>query len=105
MELKFLALKAKLWYDLTKYFSTEPLKCLMEQGRSNALANVMRTAYEQAVSGDVPAMTMYYLKTRAGWKETHVVEHSGGVKLDGKTKEEKLAEAKRLLSIIEEDDE
>jgi len=29
------------------------------------------------VTGKVPAMTMFYLKCRAGWKESHAVEVSG----------------------------
>lgn len=35
-----------------------------------AKANVKRTAYEMATSGKCPAMTIFYLKTRCGWRET-----------------------------------
>lgn len=44
---------------------SDPLK----RGRAVALANVARTAYQLAVSGKVPAMTMFFLKTRGGWRE------------------------------------
>jgi hypothetical protein len=30
---------------------------------------VMQTAFKMAVSGKTPAMTMFWLKTQAGWKE------------------------------------
>ncbi len=53
------------------------LKAAILKGRSNAIFNVGVSAYQQAVSGKTPAMTMFYLKCRAGWKETVVNEHMG----------------------------
>jgi hypothetical protein len=38
-------------------------------GKAKALARVSRTAYELAVSGKCPAMTMFYLKSQARWRE------------------------------------
>lgn len=38
-------------------------------GKARAIANVARTLYAMAVSGDSPASTFFYLKTQAGWKE------------------------------------
>jgi hypothetical protein len=38
---------------------------------------VAETAYKMAVSGERPTMTMFWLKCRAGWKETQVQEHTG----------------------------
>jgi len=49
----------------------------LDHGMTNANARVVRTAFEQATSGDSPAMTMFWLKTRMGWKETQTVEHTG----------------------------
>ncbi len=49
----------------------------VHKGRARAIFNVGATAYQQAVSGKVPAMTMFFLKCRAGWKETQAVEHTG----------------------------
>lgn len=42
----------------------------LEWGAELALARVAQTAYNMAISGDYPAMTMFYLKTRGGWRET-----------------------------------
>lgn len=49
----------------------------LEKGRSMAAQNVMATAYKLAVSGDTPAMTMFWLKCRERWKEVTSHEHSG----------------------------
>lgn len=35
-----------------------------------AKAAVKETAYKMAVSGKWPALTIFYLKTRCGWRET-----------------------------------
>jgi len=60
---------------LERFFKSDPtLHAAVEKGKSNSILKVAGTAYQMAVSGDVPAMTMFYLKTRAKWKETHVVE-------------------------------
>lgn len=61
---------------------SDPIK----KGRSIALSNVAKTAYQLAVSGKVPAMTMFYLKTRGGWREKDRVEHTGkdGGPIEGK---------------------
>lgn len=56
---------------------TPGVKEAIEKGRAQALYNVAVSAYSQAVSGKVPAMTMFYLKCRGGWKETHVTEVTG----------------------------
>lgn len=41
----------------------------IQKGRGVALSQVAKTAYSLAVSGKVPAMTMFYLKTQGGWRE------------------------------------
>jgi hypothetical protein len=49
----------------------------LEQGRASAIEMVSRTAFHMATSGDVPAMTMFWLKCRAGWREVQKIEHTG----------------------------
>lgn len=49
----------------------------IEKGRSTAESAITKTAYEMAKSGKVPAMTMFWLKCRARWREVHSVELSG----------------------------
>lgn len=56
---------------------SEELKAAIAKGRAEAILNVATSAYRQALSGRVPAMTMFYLKCRAGWKETQAIEHTG----------------------------
>lgn len=56
---------------------TPAIKEAMESGRAKAAAAVTRTAYDLATSGKCPPMTMFWLKTRLGWREVERVEHSG----------------------------
>lgn len=65
----------------------EEVKDAMEIGRAKALVEVARTAYQMAKSGDEPAMTMFYLKCRGGWREVQKIEHTGQ---DGKPIENKI---------------
>lgn len=37
-------------------------------GKAKAIAKVSKTAFELAASGKQPSMTMFYLKTQAGWR-------------------------------------
>lgn len=46
----------------------------VQRGRSRATAQVAQTAYKMAVSGEVPAMTMFWLKCQGRWREKHEVE-------------------------------
>lgn len=41
----------------------------IEAGRAQASFKVMETAYSMAISGEEPAMTMFWLKTRCRWRE------------------------------------
>lgn len=50
------------------------VKQAIEKGRANAIMQVGSTAFQQAVSGKVPVMTMFYLKTRARWAEAKDVD-------------------------------
>lgn len=65
---------AKLGFSadtLTKYYRQE-----LDEGRIDANAQIGKSLYEQARSGNTAAM-IFWLKTRAGWKETMVNEHTG----------------------------
>jgi DNA-binding CsgD family transcriptional regulator len=53
--------------DTLKKHAADSLK----KGRANAKAQVMQTAFKMAISGKCPAMTIFWLKTRAGWSEKH----------------------------------
>ena len=41
----------------------------ISKGRALASMCVRKTAYQMATSGKCPAMTIFWLKTREGWKE------------------------------------
>lgn len=45
-------------------------------GKTVAKMKVAKSAFQQAISGSVPAMTMFWLKTQCRWKETSEVEHT-----------------------------
>ena len=44
-------------------------KAEIDKGRPRAIAQVAKTAFQMAVSGQFPAMTMFWLKTQAKWRE------------------------------------
>lgn len=53
----------------------------ISKGRGSGISKVAATAYQMAVSGKVPAMTIFFLKTRARWAEArdeNVVEGAEG---------------------------
>jgi predicted transcriptional regulator len=55
-----------------KHFKNNPeLKAAVDRGREIANQAVAQTAYQMALSGKSPAMTTFWLKTRARWKEVH----------------------------------
>ncbi len=60
---------------LEKYYSAE-----LVNGRAKALAKVAQTAYQMATSGDNTAMTIFVLKTQAGWRETQHIDINQTVK-------------------------
>lgn len=55
--------------------------------------SVAQVALKMALSGQDPDMTRFWLKTRAGWKETEVHQHEG---LDATADEAKAARQKLL---------
>ena len=56
---------------LTKYYKEE-----LQKGRIEANAVIANTLYEKAKSGDTTSM-IFWLKSRAQWKETQKHEHAG----------------------------
>ena len=56
---------------LVKYYKQE-----LDDGRVDSNAQIGKSLYEQAKAGNTTAM-IFWLKTRAGWKETQVQEHTG----------------------------
>jgi uncharacterized protein YjcR len=49
----------------------------LESGRIDANAQIANTLFQQAKKGNMTA-AIFWLKTRAGWKETNITELSGG---------------------------
>ena len=56
---------------LRKYYREE-----LDEAAIKANANVANTLYKKAMSGDTTSL-IFWLKTRAGWKETSVTEKVG----------------------------
>lgn len=48
-------------------------------GSAMATANIAKTLYQRATSGDLGA-AIFWLKARAGWREKQVIQHEGGDK-------------------------
>jgi hypothetical protein len=67
-----IALKLDITDDtLRKYYKAE-----LELGRIDANAQLGNTLFQQAKKGNTTAL-IFWLKTRAGWKETQVNELTG----------------------------
>ena len=49
----------------------------LEKGRALAANEITGKAFSMAASGNHPAMTMFWLKCRQGWKETSVQQVTG----------------------------
>tara|TARA_Y100001973_G_C5159100_1_gene312501 strand:+ start:26 stop:367 length:342 start_codon:yes stop_codon:yes gene_type:complete len=56
---------------LTKYYKKQ-----LSDGRIDANAQIARGLFDQAKNGNTAA-AMFWLKTRAGWKETNINEITG----------------------------
>jgi predicted transcriptional regulator len=63
--------------DITDDTLRKHYKAELEDGRIDANAQIAGTLFQQAKKGNVGA-AIFWLKTRAGWKETNVTEFSGG---------------------------
>jgi hypothetical protein len=56
---------------LVKYYKAD-----LEAGRIDANASIGQTLFQQAKKGNTAA-AIFWLKTRARWRETNTVEHTG----------------------------
>lgn len=56
---------------LRKHFRDE-----LDNGLDKANAAVAKTLFSMATSGECPAATFFWLKTRAKWREVHTLEHT-----------------------------
>lgn len=62
--------------DITDDTLVKHYKKDLEDGRIDANASIGQTLFQQAKDGNTSA-AIFWLKTRAGWKETSAVELSG----------------------------
>jgi hypothetical protein len=49
----------------------------LDTGATKANAAVAQSLFKMASSGNHPAASMFWLKCRAGWRETTILEHTG----------------------------
>lgn len=83
---------------LERFFKEDPeLHASIEKGKAVAITGVAGSLYNQAMKGNLGAQ-IFYLKTRAGWKETQVVEN----KPDDET-QTKLDKAYELIRQLSKD--
>ncbi len=57
---------------LRKHFRRE-----LDIGGTKANVNVAQSLYRAATSGQHPGAAMFWLKCRAGWRETSILRHTG----------------------------
>lgn len=63
--------------DITDDTLRKHYKGELEDGRIDANAQIANTLFQQAKKGNMTA-AIFWLKTRAGWKETNVTELAAG---------------------------
>lgn len=78
-----LGFNPKTFEDYIKY--DERISGAIKKGEAFGAAEIEKTAYNMAKSGQYPAMTMFWLKCRRCWKEVSQVEHTVE-KIEFKTK-------------------
>ena len=62
----------------------EALREALLKGESDGKGAVLTTAFDMAVSGRCPSMTIFYLKCRLGWKDQNAVTiRTGSSEEDG----------------------
>ena len=72
----------------------------MEDYKVKANARVASTLYQMAISGTQPAATFFWLKTRAGWRETdrlEIEQRTLNVNVEAKADPRTLKESVRIL--------
>jgi DNA-binding XRE family transcriptional regulator len=77
---------------LRKHFREE-----LDEGHAKVLASIKMTAYQMALSGNQPAMTMFILKTQCGWRE---VERQQVQIVDGEGKDVQPAAPRPSVLIV-----
>lgn len=96
LDSKDIALVLNIEHKVLKLYYDKELRVTMN------LANAMvaRVALQLAMSGRNPDMTKFWLKAKAGWKETTGVDiTSNGKTLDGATARDKLKDALRAAGV------
>lgn len=72
-------------------------------GRALGDVAVHQTVYSMATSGEHPAMTMFWLKVRCGWRETTNIHVTGGggasIAIDDMSPEERRNRIQKLLDV------
>jgi predicted ArsR family transcriptional regulator len=63
--------------DITDDTLRKHYKKELEEGRIDANTQMGTTLFQQAKAGNTTAL-IFWLKTRAGWKETSITEHVAG---------------------------
>ena len=74
--IKYVDISSKL--DISDDTLVKHYKKDLEDGRIDANASIGQTLFQQAKNGNTAA-AIFWLKTRANWKETNAIEHSGEV--------------------------
>lgn len=78
------------------------------KGEALAFQKVAETAFEMATSGKDTAMTIFYLKTRGGWRESTKIDldisNIDPMKIDKDQLIQMLPALKDLVAVLESDD-
>lgn len=70
----YFGISRRSWFRILE--RDEKVLALYKKGKARAFANIAGNLVTKAQAGDLGAQ-IFYLKTQAGWKETHKVEGAG----------------------------
>ncbi len=93
--------------DISNALSLDPktvaaeFKAELQSGAALANISVAHVAYKMATDGEHSEMTRFWLKTRAGWVEKQIVEHTGK---DGNPIEIEISAKQKLMQLIQSEE-
>jgi len=70
----YFGISRRSWFRILE--RDDKVLALYKKGKARAFANIAGNLVTKAQAGDLGAQ-IFYLKTQAGWKETHKVEGAG----------------------------
>lgn len=103
--LSMLEISAAMGFKRSTFYARvkdqQGVKEAIDRGRAKANMNVAKSAYSMATSEEHPSMTMFWLRTQAGWVDPDKVDQEKREASEAMSEEDRGKRIKHLLSIRE----